>query len=77
MPEGLENPGSLGPVRRKQQPLGSNTLLSDRNSDQVLPDDLALKDAGKADFCVNLLFFKVAQAPCPADKIKEKKKSLK
>lgn len=71
---GTGEPGSLGPVRRKQQALSSNTLLSDRNSDLALPDHLALKEAGKADFCVNLLLFKVAPAPCPANKIKEKKK---
>lgn len=74
---GTGEPGSLGPVRRKQQLLSSNTLLSDRNPDPVLPDDLALKEAGKADFRVNLLLFKVAPAPCPANKIKEKKKRLK
>lgn len=41
--EGLESLGEPGPVQRKQQPLGSNTLVPGRNLDPVLADDLALK----------------------------------
>lgn len=56
-------PESLGLAQEEAattqlQPLSSNRLLSGRNSNSVLSDDLVLKEARNTDLCVNLLPFK-------------------